>query len=165
MATKFGGKNSWMKCYSLLWSKVTQRSFGSTRGQIAKNYSMATKFVRKKHWPVCNTLVGSNVMQGSAGVNHGSNNYCLGVSYSHQMWSRRIPDQSVTHCWVEGHARIIWCQSEVKLLGNALWLSKIGRNNPWPESNRLLGSKVMQWQRWRIQHLSRNALGNQMLPM
>ena len=33
----------------------------------------------------------------------------------------RSPDQSVVHCWVKGHAGVIWGQPGVKLLSNALW--------------------------------------------
>ena len=86
---------------------------------------------------IMNALLVSKPIQESSWVNQRSN--CLGMSYD-----RQICLKSVTHCWCQkssmGHLGSTGGQNAQEYH----MATKFGPKNPRPESNTVLGSKVIQ---------------------
>ena len=110
MATKFGGKNPWPECNTLLGSK------GHAGVKLLSNALWPPNLVEKTlnqsvlHW------WGQRSFRGHPGSTRGqfAKQCPMATKFG------RIPEQSVTHCWVEGHAGVKRVQPE----GNCLEMHK-----------------------------------------
>ena len=138
MATKFGGKNPWPECNALLGSKVMQGSLRVNQGSncLEMPYGHQIWWEESLTTALCIAWV-----KGHEGVSWGQ----VGVNLlNNAPWPPnlvgRTHDQSVMHCWGQRSCTGQPGQPKVKFLRNALWPPNIGRKDPKPECNALMGS-------------------------
>ena len=143
MATKFGGKNPWPECNALLGSKVMQ---GSSRVNERSNClkmpygppNVVGRITDQSEWHCW----GQRSWRGQLGSSRGQ--FAKQCPMATKFGGKNPGPEHNGIAEVRGHTRVSQGQPEVKFLRNVLWPPNIGRNDPRPECNALMGSKILQ---------------------